>query len=729
MGQRVLFNKQDIYDFVEQQKSRLKKKYESLSDEEALDRVHIERLKAEFRLQVPSLRPQEWNAEEQSTEIVIFVPFDGDPAVFDLAPSAQNGTVATGEIIGHELLLRVGRAYELSVAEYAKREISNVEWRLHHLRGSTEYLNQQLDIAAAECRAARQRSIDNRLKQSQRFDIPRRNPVKPVTTQPVRESEPKNPQAPTLTDPTADKWDVFMSHASDDKNYVRPLVDELTKAGVKVWYDEHSISWGDPLRPSINNGLLNSSYAIVVLSQAFLAVRKWTEHELNGLFAREKVGKFLILPIWHGIGHSDLLRYDPALADRFAKASANENHAAIVRSVLKMLGRTDQRPSAGAAAASSPALAQNKDVNEFASRIKDGFDEGFREKALLTVSGSRFELTGTQLTFSISPEEYLVSVPADLSDRLFDAAPRFEKRAAVTTRHIERMIADAQSLIPDVRERLEVAARITAETLIRKAEVGDAVFNAPLFNVLRMPTGADKDENATVVVELYRTDYFTLSTLLTAFRGVMASSASALDLQSSEVRHALRLFRTGFGLNCPVCVVPRTSRDGAQPEPMLIFGRRSARAGKTSSTGTWHVTANEALTQKDVVDQQISLHNFVVRALDEEVGIRPEHIGRTYVFNVFIYLADMQPGMNALVFCEVDDLEEIFIRISGSMDGTVEYDSHVGIPFRDEAIQRALRDRGWPDAKTGEIVPFSATADSLLRSVSKRGVLSFSQGF
>jgi TIR domain len=137
----------------------------------------------------------------------------------------------------------------------------------------------------------------------------------------------------------AQKWDIFVSHASPDKPYVRQLVVELRKADIAVWFDEDSIAWGESLRPAINKGLINSSYAIVVLSKPFLAERKWTEHELNGLFAREKVGRFIILPIWHGIEHEDLVNYDPALADRLAKVSATDGIPDIVRSALQALGR------------------------------------------------------------------------------------------------------------------------------------------------------------------------------------------------------------------------------------------------------------------------------------------------------------------------------------------------------------------------------------------------------
>jgi hypothetical protein len=94
------------------------------------------------------------------------------------------------------------------------------------------------------------------------------------------------------------------------------------------------MNWGDDLRPMIDNGLINCRFGIVILSKAFLAKKKWTEHELNGLFAREQAGKRLVLPIWHGITRDDLLGYSPALADRLAKISENDSADDIVSSLL-----------------------------------------------------------------------------------------------------------------------------------------------------------------------------------------------------------------------------------------------------------------------------------------------------------------------------------------------------------------------------------------------------------
>ena len=132
---------------------------------------------------------------------------------------------------------------------------------------------------------------------------------------------------------------MFVCHASEDKIFVRALVKALKRAGVKVWYDEDLLEWGDGLRTSINRGLANSRYGIVVFSKAFLKKKHWTEHELDGLFAKERNGRKVILPIWHNITDRELLKYSPAFADRIAMISKRDSITDIVTNVKKLLRR------------------------------------------------------------------------------------------------------------------------------------------------------------------------------------------------------------------------------------------------------------------------------------------------------------------------------------------------------------------------------------------------------
>ncbi len=133
------------------------------------------------------------------------------------------------------------------------------------------------------------------------------------------------------------EYDVFVSHASEDKAYVRRLNAALKKAKIKVWYDEDAIAWGDDLRQSIDKGLANSHYGIVVFSKAFLKRKHWTEHELNGLFARERKRRKVILPIWHNITDRELLRYSPAFANRIAMISKKDSINDIVDALERLM--------------------------------------------------------------------------------------------------------------------------------------------------------------------------------------------------------------------------------------------------------------------------------------------------------------------------------------------------------------------------------------------------------
>tara|TARA_R110002073_G_C9442433_1_gene577449 strand:+ start:1078 stop:1920 length:843 start_codon:yes stop_codon:yes gene_type:complete len=118
------------------------------------------------------------------------------------------------------------------------------------------------------------------------------------------------------------EYDVFISHSSADKEeFVRPLALELQKLGLKVWYDEFELKLGDSLRRSIDQGLINSRYGIVVLSSSFFK-RNWTNYELDGFVNKEMNGLKVILPIWHKVSKDEVQKFSLSLADKVALNSS-----------------------------------------------------------------------------------------------------------------------------------------------------------------------------------------------------------------------------------------------------------------------------------------------------------------------------------------------------------------------------------------------------------------------
>jgi len=135
-------------------------------------------------------------------------------------------------------------------------------------------------------------------------------------------------------------WDVFVSHASEDKDeFVRPLVHGLSARGLRVWFDEFTLTVGDSLRRSIDRGLASSRFGIVVISRNFLH-KEWPQKELDGLVAREIGGVKVILPVWHNIDAATIRSYSPLLADRLA-TSSDKGLDNVIEELIRAIQRDD----------------------------------------------------------------------------------------------------------------------------------------------------------------------------------------------------------------------------------------------------------------------------------------------------------------------------------------------------------------------------------------------------
>ena len=130
-------------------------------------------------------------------------------------------------------------------------------------------------------------------------------------------------------------YDVFVSHASEDKDsLVRPLATLLARLGVRVWYDEFSLEVGDSLSRSIDRGLAESKFGVVVISPSFMS-KPWPELELRGLTAKELGHDMVILLLWHGVTRDDVLEFSPMLADKLAIDTGRKNLNEIALSITR----------------------------------------------------------------------------------------------------------------------------------------------------------------------------------------------------------------------------------------------------------------------------------------------------------------------------------------------------------------------------------------------------------
>jgi hypothetical protein len=129
------------------------------------------------------------------------------------------------------------------------------------------------------------------------------------------------------------QWDVFISHASEDKEAVAlPLAHVLRSAGVRVWLDRFEIQLGESIRAKIDEGLAHSRFGVVILSEAFFR-KLWTSRELDGLFARD-----VVLPVWHGVDEPAVIQYSPMIAAKKA-SSTSEGLDQVAHAILSRIYR------------------------------------------------------------------------------------------------------------------------------------------------------------------------------------------------------------------------------------------------------------------------------------------------------------------------------------------------------------------------------------------------------
>jgi len=177
---------------------------------------------------------------------------------------------------------------------------------------------------------------------------------------PSKDSQAESGAAPVKKEKTME-WDVFISHASEDKADVAlPLAERLRAEGLRVWLDSFELTVGDSLRQSIERGLAGSRFGIAIISPEFLK-KHWPQAELDGLAAREAAGVKVILPVWHRVDEVAVRAQSPMLAGRFA-ARTDKGMDQVASELLRAIRRDASHnlkevvPSAGSAGSAAPAV-------------------------------------------------------------------------------------------------------------------------------------------------------------------------------------------------------------------------------------------------------------------------------------------------------------------------------------------------------------------------------------
>ena len=250
-----LFHKVDVFTVLEHQKQELKDAFQRVSNTELdADPVAVAaKLIEQFGINVPVLEEDKKYAVTKETqvdvsrdptrfigdrsqpfyvggtEVRIVIPFRGDALLFDVQPTMFTLNPPFGEIHGNELhLVYVLARSDFDVEAAANRTVGQVNQYLQSLQGSAEQLKGEIQQLVNSLIQKRKQERGAHSQIVAGLKIPVRQA--PATETPVTELTRSN------TPDKNNEWDVFISHASEDKSEIaRPLAEALRAKGLRVW--------------------------------------------------------------------------------------------------------------------------------------------------------------------------------------------------------------------------------------------------------------------------------------------------------------------------------------------------------------------------------------------------------------------------------------------------------------------------------------------------------------
>ena len=269
-------------------------------------------------------------------EVTYHVPYLGDATLLKCKPHQFTSNPPRAVIGQDELRFpydRVDRDVAATEAEF-KRDLAEIHrW--------TEWVNQQVTDYNASLDA---RASD--LIRRRRAEIAKTRTDLANLGYPVRDdAQPQRLTSPTPSEAIAQrarkreqanrKYDVAMSFAGENREYVDEVARILSETGVSVFYDrfEEVSLWGRDLAEHLHQIYSKDSHFVVMFASRHYAEKAWPSHERQSALSRHLKGEAgRILPV--KLDDTDIPGVPSTMGYIDARAVAPERLAELVRQKL-----------------------------------------------------------------------------------------------------------------------------------------------------------------------------------------------------------------------------------------------------------------------------------------------------------------------------------------------------------------------------------------------------------
>jgi len=143
----------------------------------------------------------------------------------------------------------------------------------------------------------RHEELDHTKQKIQSLGLPVRQRVVPPATQPQPQQETSGPRQKAPATPK--EYDVALSFAGENREYVEKVAETLRTTGVKVFYDkfEKAQLWGRNLADHLGEVYGKRSRFVVIFISKYYPIKGWPKHERQSAQARAiRENKIVLLP-------------------------------------------------------------------------------------------------------------------------------------------------------------------------------------------------------------------------------------------------------------------------------------------------------------------------------------------------------------------------------------------------------------------------------------------------
>ena len=234
-------------------------------------------------------------------EITYHLPFSGDADFFECRPNQYTFNPPRAVLRPGELTFPYDSANR-DVAQTKKSYDDDLaaikRWLGWQASQITEY-NASLEDRVRSAVIARRAELSKTQSDLQALGIPiggTEGPAAPSSeppTNPVERRETRRREARR-------KYDVALSFAGEDREYVKQVAEHLVNLEVTVFYDQYETAelWGEDLAVHLGNVYSRDSHFVVMFASRHYAAKAWPNHERQHALARHLKGQAgRILPV------------------------------------------------------------------------------------------------------------------------------------------------------------------------------------------------------------------------------------------------------------------------------------------------------------------------------------------------------------------------------------------------------------------------------------------------